>query len=346
MSWMTSLHRGTRIDTWTARKAARQAHGWVDETARWMRTDQAALMRYIPEQDRAFSWWNRQPENTANNADIVDIMPQWIEAFHNVTIDREAVVDDPVAMSRTAQVVQQLCRTRADQMASGATACCSPAVLAVLATLSVADVYRGADDLIVEGLPAQGGTLVFPQPLHVREDRFDAVAAAKAGDMSGQTEPQQIRAVTWLNEVGANGNPSVRCMDWFDFSGDNAQTGNDTLDTNVRQALEDQKIQLPPMMFGGEWVTRCQAPDDDAVTAARQRILTASTAVAGTRWKPGAILSNTTRPLALRLLAVLADAHTAGMVLPEPVAVATPGAKRDRRLPKTTDVTVFQQPGT
>lgn len=335
MSWQTDLNRGHRTDKWTASKAARQGAAWVSQTATWLRGEQAALMRYVPEQDNALRWYAATNPGTAA-PEISDLMPQWLDAFHGLDCSQWPIVTGATdGLSPTAQLMQHLCSRRADQMKAGDIVVCSPMVMKALAVLIQTSRYQFASDLAAHGLPGKTGTLLLPSAL----TRGGPTGIPDAPD----TQP--FRAVTWAVEQAPD-RLQVRCLDWADISGDHASTGDPRIDAQVREQLDRAGTQLPPLMFNGEWVTTGASPAADSVDTARTHIVSAlrESRTHDIDWEPQSVLSESPSPVAVRIVAALADALEAGLFTAGSVAVPTPGARQEPGLAPTTSVIVLDEP--
>lgn len=327
MSWKTELHRADATERWTAKKAARQAAGWVDETARWLHSEQAAMMRYLPEQDAALRWWESGHDTLAP---IDEVMPKWLAHFHG--IDGAVRGDDTsetTGLSATAHMMHLLCSTRGRQIDHGAIVGCSPTVMAVLATISQSGAYLVDPAIDVAALGSDTGTIVLPQSLH-RPGPSDG-----AGQLPGASATQTLRAISWIRET-VDGVECLRVLDWTDISGSNGDTGDARLDQHVRDHMQRQNIQMPPMLFNGEW----RRPCTPAATTeqARRRIAEAAADNDSGPWTPGKTLLDDPYPLAVRLLAALGDAAVAGLVTGQSIAVTRTGDGPG-------SATVFTEPG-
>lgn len=335
MNWQTTLNRGRRSETWTKPKAARQAETWVAETSQWLRGDQAALMRYVPEQDNA-SRWHEATRAGDPLPDIADLMCDWLQAFHNVDATSwDIVTGSAQGLSPTAQLMHHLCAHRADQMRAGTIVTCSPTVMAALAVLAQTSRYQLGKTVAADLLPAEQGTLLLPAAL----TRNGPAGLPEAPD----TQP--LRAVTWVREDSPAGG-QVRFLDWSDISGDHASTGNAQLDSQVQEHLARTGDRLPPLMFNGEWVAGSAAAEHDAVTAARSHIVAAlrESRTHDITWTPETVLNDSPRPVAVRLLAALGDAVTAGLFTATEVDVQAHGSRQNTNAPNTTQVLVLEEP--
>lgn len=335
MNWKTTLNRGRRSETWTQPKAARQAAAWVAETSGWLRGDQAALMRYVPEQDNAIRWYETTRAGTPL-PDIADLMPDWLQAFHNVDASGwDIVTGSTEGLSPTAQLMHHLCAHRADQMRSGAIVTCSPTVMAALAVLAQTSRYQLGRTVASDLLPSGMGTLLLPA----------ALTRNGPADLPEAPETQPLRAVTWVREDSSSGG-QVRFLDWSDISGDHASTGNARLDGQVQEHLGRTGDRLPPLMFNGEWVTGAAAADEDAVAAARSHIMAAlrESRTHDIAWTPATVLHDSPRPVAVRLLAALGDALTAGLFAATEVEVPAHGSRQSADAPNFTSVMVLEEP--
>lgn len=335
MNWQTKLNRGSHAETWTKPKAARQAVAWVAETSCWLRGDQAALMRYVPEQDNAVRW-HQTTRTGAPIPDIADLMPEWLHAFHNVDASRwNLVTGSTEGLSPTAQLMHHLCAHRADQMRSGATLACSPTVMAALAVLAQTSRYQLGKAVTGDLLPAEIGTLLLPAAL----TRSGPAGLPEAPD----TQP--LRAVTWVREDTDSGR-QLRLLDWSDISGDHASTGNARLDSQVREHIGRTGDRLPPLMFNGEWVVGTSASGADAVNASRAHIMAAlrESRTYGIEWTPESVLNDSPRPVAVQLIAALGDALTAGLFTVSKVDVPAHGSRQNAAAARTSPVLVLEEP--
>ena len=331
---MRTLNRGDHTDPWTAARASRQAVAWQHAFADWLETDQAALMRYVPEQQQALRWWLAAGDG--RRADISEVIPAWLAARYGLDVAPSAV-DDSSGLSTVARMVGHVCARRAGQLRDCHPFALSPPVTSVLVSLVDTDRYRRPDPAGLASLPA-AGLLVLPHPVQ----RTGAVAGPSLRAES--SAPSPLRAIGWLRESSSAGQ-TLQVLDLADMTGQWGRTGDASFDNQVRAQLASAQQQLPPLMFNGETPILDQP-------AATQDSARAALAAAGAQrhgqnkptWQPETVVDDSHELLAARLLSVFAAALAAPLVVTEEVLVATPGASQDQERPERTSVTVCREP--
>ncbi|MFL0579448.1 hypothetical protein [Dietzia sp. 179-F 9C3 NHS] len=334
--WQAQMARGDETARWSSPRAARQATAWAHAFADWLTTDQAALMRYLPEQQQALQWW--KATGGGARADIAEIMPKWLAARHGLALTSLPAPPQD-GLSATARHVARLCKTRSDQIRYGATYTLSPPCQAALAALVDTTRYREPDSAALSALPADG-MLVLPYPLL----RTGTVTGPTLADETATPAP--LRAVAWFREHLPDVGDVVRVLDLSDMTGRWGRTGDASFDAQVREHLSLGHQQLPPLMFNGESLHRVGSGHSQ--TAARKAVMDAGLERRQQErpaWEPGTVLDDHTDLLASRFLTALADALAAPLVARHDQQVPTPGSSLHSNRPSKTTVTVFTEPG-
>lgn len=318
---------------WTPARAARQTIEWGHAVANWLTTDQAALMRYMPEQMQALQWW--KATGGAAGTDIADVMPSWLEARYGIATS--IAVNDGNGLSPTAQRVQQLCVQQSQNIRHARLMTVTPHAQAAIGALVDTDQYRGPDPTALATLPGNG-LLVLSHPL----PRSGTVTGPS---LVGETTARPpLRAIAWWRGEIA-GTPVVRVLALDDMSGQWGRTGDAAFDTQVREQLAIANQQLPPLMPDGESLhahsePRPQEQSRAALAAAgRERA-----EQQGIPWSPDSVVDDEEGLLAARVLSVLADALAAPLLGLADELVRTPGAAQNPSAPNRTSVTICQEP--
>ena len=332
--WMDGHARGDDIAPWTPAGAARQAVAWRYAFAAWLRSEQAALMRYVPEQQHALDWWAATREGA--RADIADIMPVWLADAYGVdTSEVAAAADDELSL--TARRIGHLCAVRSRQIHDAAPMVVDPPSQAALLALVDTDRYRGPDAAALSTLGGSG-LLVFPHPILRRVEHAGPTLAAESADQA------PLRAVGWVREDTARG-PAIRVLDLSDMSGKWGRTGDAAFDRQVRDQLATANQQLPPLMFNGE--VAVAAADADGPAQAQRALIVAGSERQdrqATPWSPETVLDDRAGMLASRVLSVFAHAVAAPLVAADETAVPTPGSSRAPGVDPSTTVRVYRRP--
>lgn len=333
-AWQESLSRGDSMVAWSPGRAARQAVAWRYAFAHWLTSDQAALMRYVPEQQQALGWWAATRGD--ERADISEVMPAWLSTFYGLdTTDLNVDADD--SLSLTARRIGRLCELRSHQIRSAAPAVVDPTSQSALLAMVDTDRYRGPDAKALAALPATG-LLVFPHPI------------LRTGKVEGPTllaepaSPSPLRAICWVREDTAQG-PAIRVLDLADMSGQWGRTGDAAFDSQVRQQLAAADQQLPPLMFHGE--VAVVAAVADGPQQAQRALVSASKERRGRQasaWSPEAALVDEDGLLASRTLSVFAHAVTAPLLEGSEKTVPTPGSSDHSGADGVTEVKVYCRP--
>lgn len=333
--WQQELSRGDETVAWTPPRAARQAVAWRYAFANWLTSDQAALMRYVPEQQQAMSWWKATGGD--NRTDISEVMPAWLSTFYGVdTTDVAASADDELSL--TARRVGRLCSVRSAQLHRATPVVVAPAAQAALLALADTDRYRGPDAKALSALP-DSGLLVFPHPI-VRTGAVDGPTL-----LAESTAPSPLRAIGWFKEDTAQG-PAIRVLDLADMSGQWGRTGDAAFDAQVRQQLSGANQQLPPLMFNGEVAVVAVVGDGPA--QAQQAIVGAGKERRDRQaepWSPRVSLGDENGLLPSRVLSVFAHAVAAPLLEGHDTTVPTPGSSHDPQVGGSTEVKVYFPPG-
>lgn len=334
-AWQDSLSRGDSMVAWSPGRAARQAVAWRYAFANWLTSDQAALMRYVPEQQQALSWWAATRGD--ERADISEVMPAWLSTFYGVdTTDLELSADD--SLSLTARCIGRLCALRSQQIRTAVPVVVDPTSQAAILAMVDTDRYRGPDAQALAALP-DSGLLVLPHPI------------LRTGKLEGPTllaepaTPSPLRAICWSSEATAQG-PAIRVLDLADMSGQWGRTGDAAFDAQVRQQLSAAHQQLPPLMFHGEVAVVAGAAD--GAQQAQRALVSAGKERRGraaSPWSPQTVLVDEDGLLASRVLSVFAHAVTAPLLECSEKAVPTPGSARDSGAGTLTAVKVYNRPG-
>ena len=334
-AWQQELSRGDSQVAWTPGRAARQAVAWRYTFANWLTSDQAALMRYVPEQQQALRWW--KATGGAEHADISEVMPAWLSAFYGVDTSGVTVASDD-ELSLTARRLGHLCTLRSEQLRDAAPAVVAPTAQAALLAMVDTDRYRGPDAKALSALPERG-LLVLPHPV------------LRTGEVEGptllaeSTVQSPLRAIGWIREDTAQG-PAIRVLDLADMSGHWGRTGDAAFDAQVRRQLSVANQQLPPLMFNGEVAVVAGAADGPRqaqralVDAGKERRDRQSAP-----WSPQSRLGNDGEVLAARVLSVFAHAVAAPLLETTLLNVPTPGSTHAPHTGATTEVTVYSPPG-
>lgn len=333
-SWQEELSRGDSAVAWSPGRAARQAVAWRHAFANWLTSDQAALMRYVPEQQQALRWWAEV--GGAERADISDVMPAWLSACYGVdTADLDVAPGDE--LSPTARRIGRLCTVRSEQIREADPVVVDPTSQAALLAMVDTDRYRGPDARALAALPATG-LLVFPHPIRRTGTVEGPTLVAESG------APSPLRAVGWSREDTAQG-PAIRVMDLADMSGQWGRTGDAAFDAQVRQQLSAANQQLPPLMFHGEVAVVSDVSDD--ARQAQRALVDAGKERRGRQaspWAPHAPLGDHNGLLAARVLSVFSHAVAAPLLSVGEATVPTPGAAHTPRQGGSTEVTVYRSP--
>lgn len=307
----------TTTESRPAAAAVADAARLVADTADWLRSDQAAIMRQLPEQQSAYSWWM---STGREHVDSVVAVPEWIAHFYG-----EHVTPSPArpGLSPTATAVAQLLGVRADELAAAPIYLIEdPTVVAALVTLTTSSYYREPDGLWPASTP-RGTVLFAPIPLRQR--------TADSPDVVCRDNEPQLRGLTWFSR-----DRQVRVNDWI------LVVPESTGVADVDRIVAEHADSWPDMVNNGEWAQpitdRCPA------TVSRARLHAATVEVAENR-TPLPDLSELQDPdtlLVPRLAAVVADAFAAGL-FDMVEHRATPRARRRRgRAPVRTVTTVHR----
>lgn len=334
-AWQQELARGDDMAPWTPIRAARQAVAWRYAFANWLTSDQAALMRYVPEQQQALSWW--KATGGTERADISEVMPAWLSTFYGV--DTTGVTIGPGdELSLTARRLGHLCTLRSEQIRYAAPTVVAPTAQAAVLAMVDTDRYRGPDSKALSALP-DSGLLVFPHPI-LRTGEVDGPTL-----LAESTAPSPLRAIGWFKEDTAQG-PAIRVLDLADMSGQWGRTGDAAFDAQVRQQLSAANQQLPPLMFNGE--VAVVSGEGDGAQQAQRALVDAGKERRDRQaspWSPQSKLEDHGGFLAARVLSVFAHAVSAPLLEACAVSVPTPGSAHDPQIGGSTEVKVYCPPG-
>lgn len=334
-AWQQELSRGDDMVSWTPARAARQAVAWRYAFANWLTTDQAALMRYVPEQQQALSWW--KATGGAERSDISEVMPAWLSTFYGVDTTGVTVAPDD-ELSLTARRLGHLCTLRSEQIRHAAPAVVAPTAQAAMLAMADTDRYRGPDAKALSALP-DSGLLLFPHPI-LRTGQVDGPTL-----LAERTAPSPLRAIAWTTEDTAQGT-AIRVLDLADLSGQWGRTGDAAFDAQVRQQLSEANQQLPPLMFNGE--VAVVADVGDGPKQAQRALVDAGKERRDRQaapWSPQSTLGDHDGLLAARLLSVFSHAVIAPLLESSVTSVPTPGSAHEPPAGVSTDVTVYIPPG-
>lgn len=334
-------------------RAARQAIGWIDAAAHWMRTDMAAIMRQVPEQSLARSWW-AETHPARPDADITEILAHWIPFFYGVPVTprrpRSGEPADSGGLSVAADLISQLLHNRADVLDAAPVYVLTPDVATVLVTLAhTATYHHYMPDQ--SSPPAPTGHIALSDPVTRTRPASGEPTNTLEPFTSSANEPaaQRFCGITWHTGV-ANGDPVVRVNDWIVNETPEA-SGIDSVDETVRRLMNgpDRDRRMAPMRFTDAWSQNLPSPEPesaDHVDSARARATAAFREVHrgdSATWD-GAPIDDSHLLLSPLLLRVVWDAIAAGLVTPSPVVVPNPGSAQEPSRPRTRTVTVLAAP--
>lgn len=262
----------------------------LTQSAQWMRTQQAAVMRLLPEQMSATNWWASQ--HGGDFADTALTVPAWIRHCYGVEVS---------ATATPGEAVHQLLTVRAKTVKRNPLYLITdPQLRAVLISLAHTPTYRRA----ATHIPLTSGTVMFAEPILFTQS--DSAATSLDGAPStGDHKPAQLHGVTWTAEPSG-----ARTIDWISTRLDT--TGNSYIDDTITKAIDDKKTQLPPLITNGEWMRPASATT--SVDESRVRISTAAQSIFNgetQRWSDE-LVENDDTLLAARLAEVCADAIGSG----------------------------------
>lgn len=270
----------------------------IERTQRWLRTDQAAIMRQLPEQQSAAQWWFNQGRE---HADSVVTVPAWIEHFYG-----QHVVADPnhPTLTATAAAVAGLLAGLSDQLRQTPLYLVDdPDVRAALITLAITQTYRNPTNDWPSAYTT--GTLLFAEPVPIEQHTApDMPIPGLSGPVSRTTTPT-LAGTTWHRESGL-----VRCVDWVHTGVDSL--GVATIDDQIRQSIGGDLT--PPMLNNGHW--KLPTAGDTSQADARARLMAAHTEVMTgrtRRWDGDSDVVDADTLLAARLTTVIADALAADL---------------------------------
>lgn len=264
----------------------------VDRTQRWLRTDQAAIMRQLPEQQSAATWWAEQGHDLADSTVTV---PAWIEHYYgqNVTADPHHTT-----LSATASAVAGLLTSMANRLEEAPLYLVDdPDVRIVLATLARTNTYRQTSN---QWPTVDSATVLFSTPIPIRQHTAQDVPFPGLQAKVERTSTPTLAGVTWYREPEL-----VRCLDWI-------HTEIDTLGiANLDQQISDNinSASRPPMLNNGQW--KLPLANTSTQTQARQRLLSAYDEVMNRqigRWDGDSAIDDIDTLFAARLASVAADA--------------------------------------
>ncbi|GAB33198.1 hypothetical protein [Gordonia otitidis] len=273
----------------TPRAVVDDAATILTRSATWMRTQQAAFMRLLPEQMSATGWWAHQ--HSGDYADITTSVPAWIRHCYGVDVPETATPADAVHQMLVARS-QTVKGTPLHLVAD-------PQLRSVLITLAHTPTYQSA----ATHKPLTSGTVLFNDPVRFNKADDDHISPDDAAQAS--PDRAELRGITWSVD-----GDQVRTMDWI--STDLDATGNSYIDDAVSRAVNDGQAQLPPLITNGEWTRH--AHQSTTVDECRARISDAAYSVftgQTDRWSDEPIGNHDTL-LAARLAEVCADAIASG----------------------------------
>lgn len=265
----------------------------VAAAADWLRTDQAAIMRQVAEQQSAYQWWIG---GGRTHADATVTVPAWISHFYSETVTANP---HPARLSPTATAIHQLLQIRAADLTAAPLHILDPDLTGVLVALAQSSYYREPDRMWPAGRVAGTVLLADPRPLQQHTTRPPIPGLTPVGDDA----MAHLMGWTWFSRPG-----QVRVMDWISMQA--GPTGIDVVDSTLAEHADT--LALPPMINNGEWA---HPTTELASTEVSRAKLTAATAeVAGTvDPDEHAVLVDSDALLVPRMAAVLADALAAGL---------------------------------
>ncbi|MFC0313570.1 hypothetical protein ACFQNE_03100 [Gordonia phosphorivorans] len=268
--------------------AIAEAATLVADTATWLRSDQAAVMRQLPEQQSAYSWWM---STGREQVDSVVAVPEWIAHFYG-----ETVTTDPVrhGLSPAATAVAQLLAVRADELAAAPIYLIEdPTVVAVLVTLTASSYYTEPDGLWPAATP--NGTVLF-SAIPLRQH------TAPGSEVVCRDNGPELRGLTWFSR-----DRQVRVNDWIQVGLDRSGV------SDVDRIVAEHADSWPGMVNNGEWSQPITDHGPATVSRGRLHAATVELAEKGTPlWDLGELQDPDTL-LVPRLAAVAADAFAAGL---------------------------------
>lgn len=284
----------------------------VDRTRDWLRTDQAAIMRQLPEQQTAAQWWTNR---RGAHADSVITVPAWIEHYYGVQ-----VTADPShpTLGATAAAVADLLYDLSRQLDQAPLYLVDDlSVRTALITLAQSNSYRAASD---SWSSRHGhGTVLFAEPVRIRQHTApDINVPGITSEVARDSEPELV-GVTWQTR-----GQMVRCSDWVHAGMDSIGIAN--LDEQIAKSTSKSGF-LPPMLNNGHW--KHTVTHETTQRQARQRLTEATNAVRShpvPRWDGETVVVDDDSLLAPRVAAVVADALCAGLF----TSTELPGAERGR----------------
>lgn len=260
----------------------------IAAASRWMLTDQAAIMRQLPEQRSAYQWWTSAGRD---HADSVITVPAWINHFYG-----ETVTANPAhpTLTPTAAAVAELLRTRAAELSSAPIYLIEDSrVLAALVALTQSHYYRDPDPAWPTGQAA--GTVMLAAPVPIRQGDIESSDVPPSATLHGWTwftRPGQIRVLDWIH-------PAL------------TDTGIADVDAAIRTHV--RPADLPPMLSNGEWSHPVAETCPTQVSRARLAAATADLAASTMPSRDADCLTDPDTLLVPRLAAAAADALNAGL---------------------------------
>lgn len=265
----------------------------VAELARWLRTQKAAIMRQLPEQFAAQSWWERTHTDPAESETTV---PAWVNDYYGVDCLHDTA----------REAVRRMLTKRSDALrAAPLYLVADPDVRAAVMTLTNTRTYRELATTLNFGIST--ATVVFSNPIPFNHPAPEHhVDDFLPHDAPVEQATPELKAVTWFSADN-----TVRCLDWLTTKLD--ATGSELIDKQIADSLRGLPgAGLPTMMYNGEWWRRHDRLA--TVDECRDRLALAVREVAAgatPRWD-GAPVDDVNATLATTLCTVLGDAIAAG----------------------------------
>lgn len=282
----------------TATGTVNAAADLIDRTQRWLRTDQAAIMRQLPEQQSAANWWTGQGHE---HADSVVTVPAWIEYCYGQSVT--ATKEHPT-LSATASAVAELLTVMSRQLQDLPLYIIDdPHVRLAAITLARTSAYRHPP--VRWPAASDAGTVLFTDPIPLRQYTAPDVAVPGLSATVDRDSAPTLAGLTWSRDRGQD---LVRCQDWIHTGIDTLGIANldEQIATNTAGGL------VPPMLNNGYW--KLPIAGDSSQDQARARLMAAHSEVMSgraVRWDGLETITDDDALFAARLTTVLADALTA-----------------------------------
>ncbi|KJR10500.1 hypothetical protein [Gordonia sihwensis] len=296
--------------------AVNAAADLIDRTQRWLRTDQAAIMRQLPEQQSAAAWWADQGRE---HADSVVTVPAWIEHCYGLPVT--ATKQHPT-LTATAAAVHELLTVLSRQLQDTPLYLVDdPHVRLALVTLARTGTYLEPPTR----WPASGGTgtVLFTDPIPLRQYTAPDVLVPGMSAAVDRDSAPTLAGITWRREADL-----VRCHDWIHTGIDTLGVAN--LDEQIATSIAGGLV--PPMLNNGHW--KLPVDGDSSQGQARTRLMAAHAEVMtgrAVRWDGQETINDDDTLFAARLATVIADALAAELFEITERRITSPLPRRTER---------------